>query len=109
MQLCPPEQRHHKTEPQSLDCEGVMEEETMKTTPIFCMKALIWSVVVFIACMICIFVDHIVSGFPYRLSALFMLVPCAISMTYLGLLHVANLERQIADMKRELEKGKENQ
>ena len=79
----------------------------METTSFFCMKALIWSVVVFMACMICIVVDHIVSG--SRLSALFILVPGAISMTYLGLLHVANLERKIADLKRELEEGKENQ
>ena len=79
----------------------------MKTTPNFCMKALIWSAVVFMACMICIVVDPIVSGTQYRLSALFILVPGAISMTYHGLLRIANLERQIADLKRELEKGKE--
>ena len=78
----------------------------METSIYFCPKALLWSVMVLIACMICMAVDNFVS---YRLSALFILVPCAASMTYLALLKITDQQNKIADLKRELEEVKEKQ
>jgi len=54
-------------------------------------------------------VDAFGSSVPYRTSALFILVPCAATMTYLALLKIADQQKQIADLKRELEEGKGKQ
>ena len=81
----------------------------METSIYFCSKALLWSVVVLVACFICMAVDIYATRVPYRTSTLFILVPCAASMTYFALLKITDLQNKLTNMQRELEEVKGKQ
>jgi len=81
----------------------------MTTKPFHCTKttAVLWALAMLVLTLICLTIDAIVIG--NRTSALFVLGPCLVSLTYLWLMTIAEQQIQIADLKRELEERKGKQ
>ena len=72
-------------------------------------KPVFWTAVVMVAFLICSYVDTFVVGI-HKQSMLNAFVPAVAVMTYFGLTTITEQQKQIADLKRELEemKGKES-
>ena len=79
----------------------------MWVKPFHCTKATAFfgAVGMLVLSVVCLVVDAVVPG---RVSSIVILAPCAISLTFLFLMRIADLQTEVADLKRELEglKGK---
>ena len=78
----------------------------MKVKPFHCTKAtaVFWAVGMFMLSVICLVIDAIVIG---KTSSVIILAPCTISLTFLFLMRIADLQTEVADLKRELESRKQ--
>ena len=74
-------------------------------TKIYSKKPVFWTAVVMVVFLICSYVDIFVIGI-HKQSMLNAFVPAVAVMTYFGLTKITEQQKQIDDLKRELEEMK---